>query len=98
MRDEVADANAALVRWSVGQLNADELAVVAAVVRRLRRGRETYGPLDVAGDSRCWRRERVEELEDALVYSLIDEVARGRRELVPPVPKPPRPDHAERKR
>lgn len=50
----------------------DELRVVAYVLGRLERGRETYGPLDLDLASKRgvdWRRERLEELGDAIVYT-----------------------------
>ena len=81
MRDEDAAAAAGVIVHALAWMSEDELAVVAALVRRLERGRMSYGALDVSGDGRSWRLERTEELEDGLVYTLIDEVARARREL-----------------
>jgi hypothetical protein len=52
----------------------DELRVVDRVLQRLELGRERYGLLDLA-KPRDWRRELREELLDALVYDVADELA-----------------------
>lgn len=57
-------------------LGADELRVVAFVARRVAAGRNVYGSLSVAKDSRDWRRERDEELADAIVYSACEALRR----------------------
>lgn len=50
-------------------LGHDEVRVLARIAVRLRDGREVYGPLDLATDTREFRAtEAREELEDALVY------------------------------
>jgi len=49
--------------------------MLLALARRLLAGQRHYGRLDVASDRRDWRRERAEELADALVYGAIAEVA-----------------------
>ena len=59
----------------VEELGADERRVLLALARRLLAGQAHYGKLDLAHDGRDWRRERAEELADALVYGAIAEVA-----------------------
>jgi hypothetical protein len=50
-------------------LGADETRVLARIARRLQRGAEVYGELEVALDRRDFRKKEArEELEDALVY------------------------------
>ena len=68
------------------QLGDDEVEVLLSIARRVLRGREQYGELDIDSDDRDWRQERSEELFDALVYTAIDDIkdrrrrpARGRR-------------------
>ena len=57
------------------ELGDEELAVLVALSRRLLAGQRAYGRLDLAHDARDFRRERAEELEDALIYTAIAEVA-----------------------
>jgi hypothetical protein len=57
------------------QLGADERRVLLVMARRLLVGQTVYGRLDLANDRRDWRKERAEELADALVYGAIAEVA-----------------------
>lgn len=52
----------------------DELRVIDALLARLELGRERYGQLVLAKDRRDWRRERREELLDAIVYEIADEL------------------------
>jgi len=59
------------------QLGEQERAVLLALGRRLLAGQRAYGQLDLANDRRNWRRERAEELADALIYGAIAEVARN---------------------
>ena len=59
----------------VAELGPDERRVLLVLARRLRAGQAAYGRLDVAHDRRDWRKERAEELADALVYGAIGEVA-----------------------
>jgi hypothetical protein len=66
----MAELNAVVV-----DLRADEIKVLTVLARRLLAGQRHYGPLDVRTDGRDWRRERAEELADALVYGAIAEVA-----------------------
>jgi len=60
---------------SLLECSDDEVRVVAAVLRRLAKGRDAYGPLDLASDGRDWRDELAEELQDAVVYAAIRETA-----------------------
>lgn len=55
-------------------LEYDALRVVDRVIARLELGRERYGDLDLA-QPRPWRRERNEELLDAIVYEVAGELA-----------------------
>ena len=50
------------------QLGPDEIHVLTAIARRLTMGRKAYGPLDIAGDARDWKREATEEALDLAVY------------------------------
>lgn len=59
----------------VAELGADEVKVLTVLARRLLAGQRHYGRLDCRADGRDWRRERAEELADALVYGAIAEVA-----------------------
>jgi len=59
----------------VGELGDEELLVLATLARRLLAGQRAYGRLDLAHDGRDWRRERAEELADAMVYDAVAEVA-----------------------
>ena len=54
--------------------NLDELRVLDAVLMRLELGAERYGPLDLT-KPRDWRRERGEELLDAMIYDVAGELA-----------------------
>jgi hypothetical protein len=50
-------------------LGHDEVRVLTRIAERLRGGRDAYGPLDLATDTREFRsKEAREEIEDALVY------------------------------
>ncbi|MBX3222387.1 MAG: hypothetical protein KF795_17845 [Labilithrix sp.] len=57
-------------------LGPDELRVVRFIAERLLAGQEAYGPLRLATDARDWRRERDEELADAVVYSACESLRR----------------------
>lgn len=52
----------------------DELRVIDRVLQRLELGRERYGLLVLARDRRDWRREQREELLDAMIYDVADEL------------------------
>jgi hypothetical protein len=62
----------------MGELGPDEHRVILVLARRLLAGQRAYGRLDVATDGRDWRRERADELADALVYWAIGEVSATR--------------------
>ena len=49
-------------------MSPSELSVVLEICTRVNGARETYGPLDLATDRRDWRRERANELFDAMFY------------------------------
>ncbi len=55
------------------QLNADELAPVIALARRIYAGRKQYGELRLATDRRRWLSELKAELADALAYAEWEE-------------------------
>ncbi len=57
------------------QLGDEELHVLVVLARRLLAGQRAYGRLDLANDRRDFRRERAEELADAMVYDAVAEVA-----------------------
>jgi len=57
----------------------DELRVIDRILTRLEIGRERYGELDLSRP-RDWRREHREELLDALVYDVAEELAREDQE------------------
>jgi hypothetical protein len=73
--ERATNVRAELIAIAAG-LNADELRVLVFVAVRLALGRECYGPLDVASDVRDFKRERAEEIADALVYSACAELKR----------------------
>jgi len=63
---EFARAQLAGVASALGH---DEVRVLTRIAQRLQGGQLTYGPLDLATDSRHFRgKEAREEIEDALVY------------------------------
>jgi hypothetical protein len=53
-------------------LDADEVAVLGRIAKRLAMGRTSYGPLRIELDRRAFRKEAREEVEDALVYFAIE--------------------------
>jgi hypothetical protein len=59
------------------ELGPDERRALVALARRLLLGQRSYGRFDLAHDARDWRKERAEELSDALIYGAIAEVARS---------------------
>ena len=57
--------------WQIVQrLNADERAPLLVLARRIAMGREQYGALDLATDSRDFRSELLEELADGVAYAV----------------------------
>jgi hypothetical protein len=52
----------------VATLGADEVRALTRIAHRLRMGQAAYGYLNVAGDTRAFRAEAREEIEDCLVY------------------------------
>src|SRR5258708_6797987 len=77
--DEAAPMNIAIAeelqRHVSGLLGPGERHVLLVIARRLLAGQQAYGLLAIAGDRRDWRKERAEELADALVYGAIAEIA-----------------------
>jgi hypothetical protein len=64
------------------QLSPDELRVVRFIASRMIRiGHGKYGPLDLSGDRRSWRRERSEETSDRVFYDSCVELAEESRRL-----------------
>ena len=59
----------------VSELGADEVRVLEALAARLLEGQRAYGRLDLRHDARDWRKERGQELADALIYGAFAEVA-----------------------
>jgi hypothetical protein len=63
---------------ALGELGADEAAVLALVAERLASGRRVYGELHPATDPRSFEREALEECADGLVYVAAALVRAGR--------------------
>lgn len=57
----------------------DELRVLLVLAERLNAGRVAYGRLNVGTDPRDWKLERRLELYDAMLYTVIAEMADERR-------------------
>jgi len=57
-------------------LGEGELRIMLRLARRLRRGQNTYGELRFP-TGRDWRQERLQELDDALIYALFEEEERA---------------------
>lgn len=66
--ERVADLRSRII-GQLELLGPDELAATELVIAGLVRGRQVYGELDVATDTRNLAAETREELRDALVYS-----------------------------
>ena len=69
-RIDVSERDRALIAL-VGEcrgLGEGEVRVLEAIAKRLRMGRDQYGALRPAADSRDWKREATEELLDGCVY------------------------------
>lgn len=56
-------------------LGEGELRIMLRLGRRLRLGQNTYGELRFP-TGRDWRQERLQELDDALIYALFEEEER----------------------
>ncbi len=72
-RDDVAG----LLRI-IGQLGAEERAILHLVAERLHMGQQRFGRFTVATDARDFGQEAAEEVADALVYAACA-LLRGRR-------------------
>lgn len=63
--------------WQIwAMLNEDEREVLLRIARRIFAGQQAYGKMDVEGDKRDFVEERAQELEDALVYTVMAELKR----------------------
>ncbi len=78
-RDSADDVVMDVLELAMGELAGDELDVIGRCIERLKKGRETYGPLRLDGDTRDWPAERRDEDSDSLVYSLIWDMSREAR-------------------
>ena len=69
-RIDVNERDAALIALvsECRSLGEGELHVLEAIAKRLRMGRQQYGALRPAADSRDWKHEATEELLDGCVY------------------------------
>ena len=59
-------------------LDADSQEVLVVLSRRLLKGAETYGKMDVSGDGRDYLVELGEELADTVVYHAMEFLKRQR--------------------
>lgn len=65
------DAEELYELWTIIQrLNGDERAPLLMLARRIWKGREQYGALDLATDKRDFASELLEELADGVAYSV----------------------------
>ena len=74
----------------VEDLAEEEGGVLLVLAKRLLAGQRAYGRLDLAHDARDWRKERADELADALVYTAIAEVAAQVKQALAPEMAPAR--------
>lgn len=78
MTADVNEVRASALRRDLARFNAildlDELRIMDRVQSRLLVGLERYGHLDLS-KPRNWRKERMEERLDALVYDVAEELA-----------------------
>lgn len=65
------------IRDTWAQLGALEKQVLCVLADRLLKGQAQYGALNLRDDKRDWRKERAEELADAMIYDAIEEVSRS---------------------
>jgi hypothetical protein len=63
----------------VATLGDDEVLVLTEIARRLRRGADLYGRLQLAADKRDFAQEGREEIEDYLFYAACAWLKRGVR-------------------
>ena len=54
------------------ELGDDEIRTLVVLARRLLEGQRAYGRIDLTNDTRDFRRERSEEIQDLLVYSAFE--------------------------
>ena len=78
----------------LAECGREERRVLLVLARRLLAGQHAYGRLDLAHDARDFRRERAEELADALCYGAFAEVAATLRDGAMAASSTPRGDDA----
>lgn len=60
-------------------LEDDAVSALAFLAARLVKGQRQYGRLDIASDTRNWKREASEEYADAAVYEALHLLTEARR-------------------
>lgn len=65
-----------------GRLAPDAQRVLHGIAKRVVAGQAKHGHLDIATDKRDWRKETRAEMEDAIVYRTIAEIAGEMAELL----------------
>lgn len=78
--EDVLAARRASIHSKLKELGLDELRVVEAIADRLAMGQRQYGPLNIEGDPRSWRKEAGEEALDLSVYQACDLLRERARE------------------
>ena len=82
LTNDTALGRGTLDPWALGiasrlaALNTDERKVVESIIARIERGRETYGPMDLANDPRDLGAEADPEAHDWMVYRAMLAVQR----------------------
>jgi hypothetical protein len=66
----------------LSELGDEERAVLLLLARRLLEGQRAYARLDLANDPRDFVHERGLEIQDLLLYSAFEELARQVREVL----------------
>lgn len=79
---EEPDTDRRALLMALDELNADEIAPIAMMARRVLRGRREYGALNLADDQRDFRRERTEEAADLVCYDVWLTRKAARAEMV----------------
>lgn len=59
---------------AIAGLEIDARRALLVLARRLKKGQRYYGAIRIATDARNWRKEREEELADALIYGAFGEL------------------------
>lgn len=63
------------IEGMLSDMSLDELRVLHEICTRVHGARDTYGPLVLDSDHRDWRRERANELFDAMFYECAGSLA-----------------------